>query len=166
MSKVVGSSGKGYSAEVRVEGLKETMAALKAFEPEIYKALRKQIREELKRLASGASSRYGGNYAVSIRDTGKRAGGAVYARMPARSSMNDWSAPATRAVIMEFAKNGKTPQAQGMIDFFQSYFGSPGRFLWAEWDEVKSDVMTNIEGAIRDAERTLQERLDAAGVSY
>lgn len=166
--KVVGASGRGYSAEVRIAGLKETLDAIKGFEPELYKALRKQIREVLKRLASGARSRYGGNYGVSMRDAGRKPGGTVFARVGPKmlANRNDWSEPATRAVIMEFAKTGKTPQAQGMIDYFHSYFGAPGRFLWAEWDEAGDEAMAEIEQAIRDTERTLQARLDAAGVSY
>lgn len=162
--KVTNAGGRGFSAEMRVEGLEATMRAIRELDKKVNRAMLKQIRAELKRLASGASGRYGGNYKIRMRNTGNNPGGSVTAVIGPKATKNDWSAPATRAVIFEFAKNGKTPQAQGMIDFFQSYFGAPGRFLWAEWDTIGKGVLENIEKAIRAAEKAVQLDVDKAGV--
>ena len=167
MNGKVTAGGKGFSAEIRVEGLKETMAALKTFEPEVYKALRKSIRTELKRVEGLAGRIGGGSYKVTMKDAGKRPGGGVTGIPGNKQHLNDWSAPATRAVIMEFARRGKTPQAQSMIDSYQARYGSPGRMLWRAWDSGLGDeVLRNIDEAIRDAETTLQARLESAGEAF
>lgn len=165
-TKVLGVNGKGHSSEIRISGLAETLTALKGFEPEVYKALNKSLRAPLKNLASTASARYGGTYKVKLRTTGKSVGGSVTAVMGPQKSRNDWTSPASKALVMEFAKNGKTPQARGMIDFFQSYFGSPGRFLWNTWDSMSNSVQTDIAESIKQAEAELQRRLDSAGEGY
>lgn len=167
--KVVGQSGKGFSAELRVEGVAETIQALRAFEPEVYKSLRKSIKAELTRVQRGATGRYGGIYKTSMRNTGRSAGGAVTAVMGPQLNKNDWSAPATKAVIFEFAEKGKTPQAQATVNTFKELFGrgpNKGKFLWAEWDSISDSVLANIELGIRDAEATLQKNLDSAGEAF
>lgn len=154
----------GSGLSIQIKGLKQTMAALKAFTPEVYRVLRKRIRTRLKSVASGAKGRYGGIYKVSIKDAGRNPGGSVFAVVGPKANKNDWSSPATKAVIGEFAAKGKTPQAEGFVRYMD-IFGAPGRFLWEEWDS-NPDIEKEIEADIRDAERRLQATLDAAGESY
>jgi len=154
-------------AGIRITGIKQTMAALKAFEPDVYKALRKTIRTRIQSVGRGASGRYGGKYRVSIRDAGKNPGGSITAVAGPRSGQNDWSSPATRAVIFEFAQNASRPGMWAAIQSFESRFGKPGRFLWAEWDAQGGERISDEAAAeIRDAERILQAKLDAAGEAY
>ena len=158
------------SQGIRITGVKQTMAALKAFEPDVYKAMRKTIRTRLRSVAKGATGRYAGKYSVSIRDAGKNPGGSITGVMGPQKSRNDWSSPQTRAVIFEFAgkrSRGKTPGAAAAIAAFQSRYGAPGRFLWEEWDSQGGQQIAEEVGAeIRDAERILQAKLDAAGEGY
>lgn len=156
------------SGGIEVTGVKETMAALKAFEPEVYKAMRKRIRQRIKSVARGATNRYGGKYKVSIRDAGRTPGGSITAVMgPQPKGRHDWSSPQTRAVIFEFAQNANRPGTKAAIASFQARFGKPGRFLWAEWDAQGGErVAQEVAAEIRDAERILQAKLDAAGEAY
>ena len=161
---------------VEITGVKQTMAALKAFEPEVYKAMRKTIRTRIKSVATGAAGRYqsssggGGKYKVSIRDAGKRPGASITAVMGVQKGRNDWSDPQSRAVIFEFAgsrSRGKTPGIAAAIASFQAKYGAPGRFLWEEWDSQGGQkISEEVEAEIRDAERILQAKLDAAGEGY
>jgi hypothetical protein len=53
------------------------------------------------------------------------------------------------------------------IQSFASRFGKPGRFLWAEWDAQGGErISEEVAAGIRDAERILQAKLDAAGEAY
>ena len=153
---------------IKITGVGQTMTALKAFEPDVYKALRKGIREKLRSVGRGASTRYGGKYKVSIRDAGRKPGGSITGVMgPQPKGRNDWSSPQTRAVIFEFAQNATRPGTRAAIDSFQSRFGSPGRFLWEEWDSQGGKrISEEIEVDIRAAEKVLQAKLDAAGEGY
>ena len=158
-------SGKAY---IKITGVGQTMTALKAFEPEVYKVLRKGIRTKLRSVGRGASGRYGGKYKVSIRDAGRRPGASVEGVMgPQPKGRNDWSSPQTRAVIFEFAQNATRPGTRAAIQSFQTRFGSPGRFLWEEWDSQGGKrISEEIAGDIREAEKVLQAKLDAAGEGY
>ena len=158
---------RGQGVQIRISGLAKTLTALRAFEPEIYKALNRDIRKSLNRVKQGAVAIAGGTYKVKIRNTGERPGGSITAVMGAQpGGKNDWSEPATKAVIFEFAAKGNTAQARGAIDHFQNLYGSPGRFLWATYDALEESINADITGGIRDAERILQAKLDAAGEAY
>jgi hypothetical protein len=158
------------SQGIRITGVKQTMAALKAFEPDVYKAMRKTIRTRIKSVAKGATGRYAGKYKVSIRDAGRNPGASITGVMGPQKNRNDWSSPQSRAVIFEFAgsrSRGKTPGAAAAIASFQARFGAPGRFLWEEWDSQGGKKISDEVGAeIRNAERILQAKLDAAGEGY
>lgn len=174
-SKVTGASGRGYSAEITVTGLSETLVALKEFEPDLYKDLMAQIRAGLRAVKAGALGRHpAGAYALRTRIKSGRTtlvGGTVVA-ISGGGAGNDWSDGGRRGVIFEFAKtaSGAQPQnvarTQHMLDTISGRFGSPGRFLWASWDSVGTGVRAGIVTAVKFAEAELQRRLNAAGVSY
>jgi hypothetical protein len=53
-----------------------------------------------------------------------------------------------------------------MIDSLTARYGTPGRFLWAAWDDTSDMVLDSIRMVVKNAERKLQTHLDAAGETY
>lgn len=156
-------------ANIEITNVKQTINALRAFSPEIEKRLGKQIKEALKVTKTRAEGKYPkGSWVVGR--TNKKLLGYVSARAGGTrgTSWGD-SSPGIKAAIFEFAgkyQTGRTPQAQGLIDSLETRYGSPGRFLWAAWDETGKDVLDKIRDAVEQAERELQAQLDTEGQAY
>lgn len=160
-SKATGKSGKGFSSEIRVEGLEETIAALRALEPDVLKRTQATIRKAVMDIGVAASSRGPSGHKLSYRvrtsARGKRAG------MSIRALDRD-------TAIFEFAgskglsRSGGpiTPQGAAMVRWLDG-FGQPGRFLWQAWDEHKDAFEAELKRAMGEAERELQAHLNAAG---
>ena len=155
-------------AEVQITGLEETLRALKAFEPDVFKRTTKTIRVSLTKVKTVADfhlrmagHRSGANYSVRMRNSGRRTGGRVLA-------------VSKDASIFEFAgskgrsKTGGpiTPQGAAMVRWLERDFGKPGRFLWDSWDLQKVALDKELRATVADSEHELQQRLDAAGERY
>ena len=161
---VSGKSHRGPSSEIRLEGLEETLAALRALEPDVLKRLQKTIRgslDKVKRAASGSGpSGHPMRYTTRTSTRGKRAG----MRLVARDK---------ETAIFEFAgakglsRSGGaiTPQGAAMVKWLEG-FGKPGRFLWQAWDQHKDVFERELKAAMADAEHELQAHLDAAGEAF
>lgn len=155
-------------SNIQITGVKQTIAALQAFDPEIKKTLTKQIREALATTRTRAIGKYPrGAWSINVNQ--KKILGSIVARSGARAVRWGDSDPGVRAAIFEFAGStqpGKTPQARAMIASLNARYGQPGRFLWSAWDETGAGVLNDIQTAVRGAERELQARLDAIGEGY
>lgn len=159
------------NTNVQIIGVKQTITALRAFEPDLLKAMNKEIRESLKPVRDRAKGKYP-NGAWSININQKKILGSIAAASGGVGGLQKtWgeSAPGIKAAIFEFAgstQEGRTPQAAGLIKALTARYGQPGRFLWSAWDELGSGVLSNIEGSVRRAERDLQASLDSVGEGY
>jgi hypothetical protein len=155
---------------IEVKGVRETIRALKAFEPEIGKELNKVIRTALNDVKAGAQGRYPkGSWSVRINQ--KNLLGTIRTSPGTVGDAKSWgdASPGVRAAIFEFAgkyQSGQTPQAKAMIKSLNERYGSPGRFLWDAWDASGEPALAKIREAMLDAERRLQAELDAAGESF
>lgn len=155
---------------VRIDGVKQTVAALKAFEPDLLKAMNKGIRQALAPIRARAKGIYpGGQWSINLNT--KKILGSVSAAAGGGLNPQSWggSAPGTKAAIFEFIGSrysGKRPQVLGLIESLERRYGAPGRFLWAAWDESGDQALQDIEAAVKAAERDLQANLDAAGERY
>lgn len=154
---------------IEVTGVRKTVRALKEFTPEIHKAMNKSIRESLKFTKETAQSKYP-NGAWSLRVNQTRILGQIAASGGVRDSKH-WgnSSPGVKAAIFEFAGSsqaGRSPGARGLINSLNFRYGSPGRFLWAAWDETGKAVLQDIRLTVQSAERKLQAHLDMTGESY
>lgn len=159
--KVTGAGGRGFSAEIRIEGLEDTIGALRALEPDVLKALRSEIKEAIRDVGREASSAGPPGHSLKyyVRDSirGKRVG----ARLGADD--RDTSIFEFAGTRMRSRAGGPiTPQGAAMVRWLEG-FGSPGRFMWAAWDRRRSVFEAELKAAIGRAERTLQDRLDRAG---
>jgi len=164
-SKITTSEGRGLSSEIRVEGLDSTLAALRAFQPDVLKAMNERIRAALTRVMRRADSsgpeQVKGGYVIRSSSRGKRAGMRIVAQ-------------SRDAAIFEFAGTRGlsrmggpiTPQGAAMVRWLDRDFGKPGRILWAAWDREEAATLREVKDAIHDAERQLQRHLDATGVGY
>jgi hypothetical protein len=157
------------STNIRIDGVKQTVAFLKDFAPEIQKAMNKTIRLALNDTKRGAEARYPkGAWSVNINS--KKILGSISARSGGtRASSWADSSPGIKAAVFEFAGSrqpGRTPQARAMIASLRARYGEPGRFLWDAWDEGGKDALDKIETAVKQAERELQAKLDSMGESY
>lgn len=164
------ATGTRTSQSIEIRGVKQTIAALKAFEPEIHKALNKTIRTAMNEVKAGAQGRYPSGAWV-VRVNAKNLLGTIRTAPGSSAGAKSWreASPGVKAAIFEFAgkyQPGKTPQAKGLIDSLNSRYGSPGRFLWDAWDAQGEAALATIKQAVLDAESVLQSNLDAAGESY
>jgi len=155
---------------IEVSGVKATVDALKAFEPELRKHLNSTIRKALKQTRAAATSRYPkGDWVVRV--TEKNMLGTIAARAgQGADSRGPWSElpGGARAAIFEFMNNAPSgrPQVLGLIASLNRRYGSPGRFLWDAWDATGEDVLDQIRTAVLQAERELKDRLNAAGETF
>ena len=153
---------------INVTGVRQTAAALKAFTPDVHKEMNKAIRQALNWTKDAAQTKYPkGNWTVRINK--KKILGSI--STAGGSSAASWAdaSPGVRAAIFEFAGSagpGKSPQAAAMIDSLTARYGTPGRFLWAAWDDTSDMVLDSIRMVVKNAERKLQTHLDAAGETY
>lgn len=161
--------GDRVSSNIQIVGVKETIAALRAFEPDLAKAMNKQIRQILTQVRSAAQAKYSaGRWTIRVNQSKilgqiSAAGGSV--------SPAGWGASpgGVRAGIFEFLGtnySGRRPQVLGAIASLNARYGTPGRFLWSAWDQVGKDVLSQIARVVAAAEQELQARLDAAGEGY
>ena len=157
------------SASIEVTGVKATIRALEQFAPEIKARMNKEIRQALALTKTRAQANYPkGAYTLQINK--KKLLGSILAT-PGQRIDDDWGASSSgvRAAIFEFAgsrQSGRTPQARGLIESLNRRYGTPGRFLWAAWDETGKDALDRIRTSMLAAERDLQAKLDSIGESF
>jgi hypothetical protein len=152
--------------DLRVGGVKATIAALRNLAPDVKREMDREIRSVMTTIKAGAESRYPAG-AWSVKLNAKRLFGSVEA-IGGGERADTWrdSGPGVKAAVFEFAgkyQPGKTPQAKAMIASLNARYGSPGRFLWDSWDENKTRALAQIKTAVLRAESELQTRLDSAG---
>jgi hypothetical protein len=160
---------QGNAIEVR--GVRETISALVAFEPEIKKGLDKTIRAALRQTRDRARLLYPqGDWVVRVNK--KNLLGTIAARGgQGGDSKRSWSElpSGARAGLFEFIGSsyaGSRPQVLGLISSLNARYGQPGRFLWSAWESTGEDVLTTIRDAALNAQARLQANLDAAGEAY
>lgn len=155
---------------IRIDGVKETIKALGVFEPEVKKAMNKEIRKSLAQVRNVAKGKYPQG-AWSVRLNNKKLLGSIAATAGGggwTTSLKD-TPPGTRAGVLEFIGSkysGNDPQVSGLIKSLNARYGQPGRFLWSAWDQVGAKALEDIKAAVLKAERDLQASLDSAGEGY
>jgi hypothetical protein len=146
-----GSTG-GYAVRVQIDGVANTVRALRTLAPDLSRRMRAKLRAAGGRIARFADAKAPdnakGGYKVRIRTKSRDR----FAVSVLAISKN--------AAIFEFAANAKTAQGAALIARL-SKFGSPGRFLWDAWDALGGQVQDEMRMTIAEAERALQARIDA-----
>ena len=167
--KAIGAGGQGFSAEFRIEGLDETLAALRSLDRDVYAGLVRGMKTIGELIAAdadaGAPLDAKGGYGSRMTMRGNRVGVKVFAKAGSVAGRN--------AAIFEFAgtrmqsRMGGPITAQGaaMVRWLDG-FDKPGRFLWGAWDKNKGRAEMQIRALMAEAERVCQERLRAAGEAF
>lgn len=159
--KVTGAGGKGFSAEIRIEGYEETIAALRSLEPDVQKRMLREIKAQVEAVGAAASgsgpSGHSLMYKVRTRRGGKKAGMSLVA-------VDRDTAIFEFAGTKNLSRTGGpiTPQGAAMVKWLDG-FGKPGRFMWAAWDARKESFEAEITRQMKAAEELVQSKLSAAG---
>ena len=151
----------GNRGGIRIEGLGNTLKALRLLEPEVYKEVRVAVQKAAKATAAGAKAiRPPASFKTSFRSAGNFPGGTIEYASPGG---NAWATPQGRSIIFEFALFGKTPQALGAIQSFEERYGQPGRFLWKAWDAQEDTYLNDVTAATEKAAAAIQRQIDTVG---
>lgn len=167
--KAIGAGGTGFSAEFRIDGLEETLAALRFLDRDVYAGLIRGMKTIGNLIAqeadAGAPPDAKGGYVTRMTVRGDKVGVKVAARAGSLAGRN--------AAIFEFAGTRMqarlggpiTGQGAAMVRWLDG-FGKPGRFLWGAWDANKDRAELQIRNLMAEAERICQGRLSAAGEGF
>lgn len=164
-------------SNIQILGVKQTVAALKAFAPDLYDRMNADIKAALDRTREGAKGEFpDGSW--SIRITKKNLLGTITTGRGVRNDKH-WSqsSPGVKAAMWEFLGStgmANTPdrrkaQVKGLIETLNARYGDVaggGRLLWDAWDRTGDRVLMDIRQSVFDAEKKLQRRLDAAGEAF
>lgn len=166
----------GTSA-VHVEGLTETRALLKQFDPDLLKRLDRRLNIVARDLKSGAQTNFektgasGSAYVIRTRNQVSGFSKSVQAghgnRVTSTVSPGErWSTdPTVLAAIFELANGVRNSQPQNvqrtksLIATLNSRYGSTGRFLWQAWDDRSGPALASIAVEIKDVEAEYTARL-------
>lgn len=128
--------------DVEVKGLREQLASLDQFPDDLRKGIEGVGREHMRSVAKGAGARV-------HRRTGATAKG--YRVSITRKS---WKIRNTTrgGAILEFAAVPKCPQGVALVSTLNQSYGRPGRILWAEFDQQRPEMDSDIARAVEAAE--------------
>lgn len=157
---------------VNTEGITETRALLRRFEPDLLKRLDRRVTLVARELQSGAQANFEGTgasgTAYRIRTRARPSGfsKAVTAAAGSVGARAHWSSePGLLAAIFELANGVRNslPQnvqrTKSLIATLNSRYGSPGRFLWQKWDDISAASLASIATEIKDVEAEYTARM-------
>ena len=168
---------------IELLGYKQFIKVLKDADPEVRKAMDKEIRSFLNPVSSLAKSYVPARVLsgwepdkenkwkdkawnasevkakIRVRQGGKRERGSKSSSAWRIENMN------AAGAIYELAglkSQGKTPQGQTFVRMLQDRGGSPSRLIWRAWDEKggKTVITRGVEGIIEHYQHELQRKLN------
>jgi hypothetical protein len=162
----------GSAVIVDTEGITETRALLRRFEPDLLKRLDRRVSLVARNLQSGAQANLGKTgvtgdaYRVRTRNRVSGFSKAVTVDFGSVGAREHWSSdPSVLAAIFEFARGVRNslPQnvqrTKSLIATLNSRYGSTGRFLWQAWDDQKGVALPSIATEIKDVEAEYTARM-------
>ncbi len=160
---------------IDVSGVLEARSLLKRFEPDLLRRLDARLNAVARDLKAGAQTNFertgasGTAYRVSTRS---RIGGFSKSVTTVRGSVSrgeKWStAPGVLAAIFEFmaaprdAQPQNVPRVRSLIATLNARYGTPGRFLWAQWDDGGQGYLAEVEAEVGAVEAEYTARLRAS----
>ena len=157
---------------VDVSGVPQTRSLLARFEPDLLKRLDRRLNSVARDLRSGAQANFertgASGAAYTIRTRSRRGGfSKAVTTVPGSVGRGErWSSsPGVLARVFEFAsgvRNAKPQNVQrtrSLIATLTARYGSPGRFLWAAFDEREVSIREEAASAVREAEDEYTRRL-------
>lgn len=157
---------------VNTEGIPETRALLKQFEPDLLKRLDRRVNLVARDLKSGAQANFektgasGDAYRIRRRTRKSVSSTSVSADFGSVSPGEKWSSdPAVLAAIFELANGVRdslpqnVPRTKSLIATLNTSYGEPGRFLWKKWDEISAASLASIATEVKDVEDEYSARM-------
>ena len=162
----------GAGVIVNTEGITETRALLRRFEPDLLKRLDRRVGIVARDLKSGAQANFektgasGTAYRIRTRARPTGFSKAVTAAGGSVGAREHWSSdPGVLAAIFELANRVRdslpenVPRTKSLIATLNSKYGQPGRLLWSAWDEQKGVALPAIVAEIKDVEAEYTARM-------
>lgn len=149
--------GTSGTANIVVWGLRDTQKALKAVAPDVAKAFYARIKSPIAAVAGEAQSLLPSVTGAARGGISVRKGGSARARFGYRIVQSD-----PGGALIEFANVGRSAQGASLVTTLSDRYGPPGRFLWQAYDKNSSRIFQEVNGAVHDVERHLQQLCDRA----
>jgi hypothetical protein len=141
---------------ITLKGYDEVVRSLTRIEPEIRKTVAKSFRSAGHLIARDAESKQGSfphNLGIGSRRKNRPNAGIIKYRVSVNSMLElkikspTSSAEARAATIAEFAgkKGASSPQGRKLVSVLSGRLGSPGRVLWASFDELWPEEERNVQ---------------------
>jgi hypothetical protein len=162
------------STAIDLVGMPQTRALLRRFEPDLLKRLDGKLNSVARNLKAGAQANFertgasGNAYRIRTRN---RVDGFSKSVMAAGGSVargQKWSTePGVLAAIFELmaaprdAQPQNVPRVRSLIATLNERYGTPGRFLWEQWDDSGDRYLSEIGAEIEAVEAEYTARLRA-----
>jgi len=162
------------STAIDLANMPQTRALLRQFEPDLLRRLDSKLNSVARDLKAGAQANFertgasGTAYRIRSRS---RIDGFSKSVMAAGGSVargQKWSTePGVLAAIFELmngprdARPQNVPRVRSLIATLNERYGTPGRFLWEQWDDAGDGYLSEIDDAVRAVEAEYSARLRA-----
>ena len=157
---------------IDLAGMPETRALLKRFEPDLLKRLDSKLNSVARSLKAGAQANFshtgadGTAYRIITRNRIDGFSKSVTTASGSVPAGERWSSePGVLAAIFELmaaardAQPQNVPRVRSLIATLNERYGTPGRFLWEEWDDSGDQYMDEVDAEIKAVEAEYTARL-------
>ena len=157
-----------------LDGLPETRRILRQFEPDLLKRLDLRIGRLTRDLKTGAEAKFsrtgaeGNAYRIRTRNRIDGFSKSVTTERGSVAPGEKWSTePGVLAAIFEFmaaprdAQPQNVPRVRSLIATLNARYGTPGRFLWAAWDDAGGRYLDEATVEVEAVEAEYSARLRA-----
>lgn len=152
------------SAKVEVVGVKETLRALRELDPEYKRQFNKDIRGVVAPMVSAAKSAYP---MLPISGMARQWSGRLpWNAQKVRSGVKVKSSTRRNANSVVYISQGSAAGAIFEVVTTGTQFGAAirgrnAKVLWPTYDRYAAQIEAGVAGIVRDAEKTVQERMPA-----
>lgn len=142
---------------VSVENVNSTVKALRTLDRYAVRDFNRVIRAGLTKTLSAAR-------AAAPTRTGEMRRRMKIKKNRSTTTSTGWSlvSDSTQGQILEFAAHGRTPRTQRMVSHLDDKYGAPGRFVWAAWDEQRTQFNADVAAAVAAAAAQVQAAVNTA----
>jgi hypothetical protein len=162
------------STAIDLVGMPETRSLLRRFEPDLLRRLDGKLNAVARDLKAGAQANFertgasGGAYRIRSRSRIDGFSKSVTTEGGSVAPGQRWSTePGVLAAIFELmaaprgAQPQNVPRVRSLIATLNERYGTPGRFLWEEWDDAGEGYLSEIDAEIKAVEAEYSARLRA-----
>jgi hypothetical protein len=163
------------STAIDLANLPETRSLLRRFEPDLLRRLDGRLNAVARDLKAGAQANFertgasGNAYRIRTRNRVDGFSKSVTTEGGSVAPGQRWSSePGVLAAIFELmaaprdAQPQNVPRVRSLIATLNERYGTPGRFLWEEWDDSGEGYLSEVDAEIKAVEAEYSARLRAS----